>query len=405
MSPAAQGGDRPLRVVHVSDCFPPRVGGIETQVRDLAAHQAAEGFDVHVLTATADPALPGGGRSGSSLVDGVRVHRFASRATFGAPFHPLEDVLVPRALRELRPDVVHVHAGVVSPFAFAGASAARRTGLPLAITWHCMLDGIVPALRLGARVTGWDTAPAALSAVSRVAADRVAAALGRPAADVLVVPNGLDLARWAPAGAGLPDDLPPSGPLRVVATQRLAPRKRAVPLVRVVAAAHGRLRRTGAPGIRLDVFGGGPAGPVARAEAARRGVGDLVTLHGKVPREELTRHYAGAHVFLSPSRLEAFGIAALEARAAGLAVVAGRGTGISEFVVDGVDGLLTPDRSAGLDDDAADAALTEALVRLAEDGELLRRILTHNRGVPPSAGWPDVLAAARRLYDRARALA
>jgi glycosyltransferase involved in cell wall biosynthesis len=407
VSPGAQGDAPPgLRVVHVSDCFPPRVGGIETQVRDLAVHQAAEGFDVHVLTATADPALPGGGRSGSSLVDGVRVHRFASRATLGAPFHPLEDVLVPRALRELRPDVVHVHAGVVSPFAFAGATAARRMGLPLAITWHCMLDGIVPALRLGARATGWDTAPAALSAVSRVAADRVAAALGRAAADVLVVPNGLDVTRWAPAVPDLPAGLPPSGPLRVVATQRLAPRKRVVPLVRVVAAAHERLGRTdGAPRIRLDVFGGGPVGPVARAEATRRGVGDLVTLHGKVPRSELARHYAGAHVFLSPSRLEAFGIAALEARAAGLAVVAGRGTGISEFVVDGVDGLLTPDRSTGLDDDAADAALAAALVRLAEDGELLRRILTHNRGVPPSAGWPDVLAAARRLYDRARVLA
>ncbi|PFG40513.1 glycosyltransferase involved in cell wall biosynthesis [Georgenia soli] len=395
-----------LRVVHVSDCFPPRVGGIETQVRDLAARQAAAGEDVHVLTATADPALPGGGRRGSSVVDGVRVHRFASRATLGAPFHPLEDVLLPRALRQLRPDVVHVHAGVVSPFAFAGATAARRLGLPLGITWHCMLDGIVPALRVGARATGWDDAPAAVSAVSAVAAERVAAALDRPTAEVLAVPNGLDLTRWAPAGPDLPADLPPSGPLRVVATQRLAPRKRAVPLVRIVAAAAERLGAGagGAPRVRLDVFGDGPAAAAARAEARRRGVADVVTLHGTVPRAELSRHYAGAHVFLSPSRLEAFGIAALEARAGGLAVVAGRGTGITEFVVDGVDGLLAPDRSAGLDDAAADAALTDALVRLAEDGDLLGRILAHNRAVPPAVGWPDVLAAAQRLYDRARSL-
>ncbi|WP_418608130.1 glycosyltransferase [Georgenia sp. SUBG003] len=118
----------------------------------------------------------------------------------------------------------------------------------------------------------------------------------------------------------------------------------------------------------------------------------------------MARHYSGAHVFLSPSRLEAFGIAALEARASGLAVVAGRGTGISEFVVDGVDGLLTPDRSSGLGDPAADDALVGALVRLAQDRELLRRILVHNRTVPPAAGWPEVLAAAQALYGRSRSL-
>ncbi|WP_418606788.1 glycosyltransferase [Georgenia sp. SUBG003] len=148
-----------LRVVHVSDCFPPRVGGIETQVHDLAARQAAAGDDVHVLTATADPALPGGGRRGSSLVDGVRVHRFASRATLGAPFHPLEDVLVPRALRQLRPDVVHVHAGVVSPFAFAGATAARRLGLPLAdhLALHARRDRPRPARRRPAPVEASST--------------------------------------------------------------------------------------------------------------------------------------------------------------------------------------------------------------------------------------------------------
>src|SRR5690606_17873673 len=137
MSRKADGGADPppgtRRIVHVSDCFPPRVGGIETQVHDLAVEQARRGADVHVLTATADPALPGGGRRAvTTTVDGVMVHRLASVVTFGLPFHPLEDLLLPPVLRALQPDVVHVHAGVVSPFAYAGARAARRAGLPLA---------------------------------------------------------------------------------------------------------------------------------------------------------------------------------------------------------------------------------------------------------------------------------
>ncbi|MPV38655.1 glycosyltransferase family 4 protein [Georgenia subflava] len=412
-----------MRVAHVSDCYPPRVGGIETQVRDLATRQARAGHEVHVLTATADPALPGGGYRADTVSEGVHVHRYASRATLGLPVHPLEGPLLRRALAELRPDVVHVHAGVVSPFAYAGARAARRLRLPLAITWHCMLDGTVGVYRLGARLTGWHRAPAALSAVSTVAAQRVAEVFARPPEDVLVVPNGLDVAAWAPsttdgaapghvpqsttgdgAASVVPGQLPPSTPLRVVATQRLAPRKRAVPLVRIIGSVHDRLGRDadGRPRVHLELIGSGPAEAAVRAEVARSGLTDVVEPVGRVPRGELARRYADAHVFVAPARLEAFGIAALEARASGLAVVAGRGTGISEFVTDGVDGLLTADGSDGLGDAAADAALAAALVRLARDPGLLDGILEHNATTAPAADWRDVLAAADGLYARAR---
>ena len=68
---------RRVRIAHVTDCYPPRSGGIESQVADLAAQQAAAGDDVHVLTATpaAQPrhAAPSGPRPGSQ--GGATVHR------------------------------------------------------------------------------------------------------------------------------------------------------------------------------------------------------------------------------------------------------------------------------------------------------------------------------------------
>ncbi|GAA2719634.1 glycosyltransferase family 4 protein [Cellulomonas aerilata] len=382
-----------MLIAHVSDCYLPRTGGIESQVSDLAARQAAAGHEVHVLTAT----LGAGGERGG-VVDverGVHVHRLGARMPFDLPVNPVQARLVDAALARVRPDVVHVHAGVLSPFAFDGARVALRRGLPLAITWHCMLDGVVPALRLGARVTGWAGAPVALSAVSGVAASRVRDAFGAP---VAVVPNGLDLAGWAPAGppSGPSGPAGPSagdepGPVRLVATMRLAPRKRAVPLVELVARAVDALP----PGsVRLDVIGAGPDRARVGARVERHGLGSVVRLRGRLARDEVRAAYADADVFLAPAELEAFGIAALEARAAGLAVVARRGTGIEEFVTDGVDGLLVAD----------DAAMAGAVVRLTTDRALLDNIRAHNAAVLPDQGWDRVLREAGEQYDRARAL-
>ena len=124
---------------------------------------------------------------------------------------------------------------------------------------------------------------------------------------------------------------------------------------------------------------------------AARGLDGVVRLAGRLTREQVRAAYDHADVFLAPAELEAFGIAALEARTAGLAVVARRGTGIEEFVADGVDGLLVAD----------DAEMTEAVVRLVEDRRLLEGILAHNRSTPPPFGWPRVLAAADAEYARA----
>ena len=173
-----------MLIVHVSDCYAPRTGGIESQVGDLAARQAAAGHEVHVLTAT----LGVGGERGGvvDLEGGVHVHRLGARLPFDLPVNPVGPRLMRSAFADLRPDVVHVHAGVLSPFAFDGARIALDVGLPTAITWHCMLDGVVGALRTLVHRTRWQETPAALSAVSHAAAARVREVFG---ADVSVMPN------------------------------------------------------------------------------------------------------------------------------------------------------------------------------------------------------------------------
>ena len=74
-------------------------------------------------------------------------------------------------------------------------------------------------------------------------------------------------------------------------------------------------------------------------------------------------------------------------------VVAPRGTGIDDFVVDGVDGLLAD----------SDVALAGALAHLAGDDALRARMRAHLLDTPPAQDWSGVLAATLAEYRRAGA--
>ena len=126
----------------------------------------------------------------------------------------------------------------------------------------------------------------------------------------------------------------------------------------------------------------------------RRGMDDVVHLRGRVAREQVREAYDDAEVFVAPAVLEAFGIAALEARTAGLVVVARRGTGIEEFVEDERDGLLV----------SSDTGMARALVRLATDRDLLASLRGYATRHRPVFDWSFALAAGDDQYGRARVL-
>src|SRR5664280_912134 len=126
-----------VKIAMLSDCYMPRLGGIEVQVHDLAARLVGRGHEVVVFTAT-----PGnrGERGGFvDQVDGVVVHRLALRLPFELPVNPLAPRLLRQRLASGGFDVVHVHMGVLSPFAVDCIRVATDMGLPAAMTWHCML--------------------------------------------------------------------------------------------------------------------------------------------------------------------------------------------------------------------------------------------------------------------------
>lgn len=393
-----------MKIALLSDCYPPRVGGIESQVSDLAARLVGAGHEVEVFTATAGPKGECRGAIEDVAVEGgrVRVHRLAEPLLGGLPVNPFAVGEMRDRLRDGAFDVAHVHVGVVSPFAWDAARVVTRLGVPTALTWHCVLDRAGAAYRATGVLRRWVERGAVLSAVSTFAARQVEEAAPE-GTEVAVLPNAIDLEAWRIGSLSrtipevrtsrlVPRTSAPralrgasKGEVRLVSTMRLAPRKRPVELVEAFAAAGV------AEHARLEIIGDGPLRGRVAQRIADLGLTGRVILRGRVDRTELLATYARADGYLAPTRLEAFGIAVLEARAAGLPIVAMGGSGVDDIVEDGVDGLLVRD----------DAALAVAIRRLVDDESWRVRVAEHNTTTPPRQTWGAVLVDVEAEYRRA----
>ena len=363
-----------LRIVLVSDWFPPRRGGIESQLAELADRLAMAGHRVTVVTTT-----PGTDSNAAFEVIRLDVARLP----------PFDVAISPALLPRLRAavsgaDVVHAHLSVVSPVGWLGIAAARSGGIAVAATFHSVLRRKAWLLR-AALPFGLGRARVAWSAVSALVAAQVRGSLGR-AVDVQVLPNGVDVDDWkcgSSTGA--------RGEVVLVASMRLQRKKRPAALVRIFADA---VRGLSEP-VRLVIAGDGPA-----RERIERLVSSLrldrglhrVELRGWLDRDDLRSLYGMSDGFLMASTMESFGIAALEAAAAGLPVIARR-AGSLDFLRDGENAILAD----------SDAAMTAAVRRFVTDANARPAALRSDSLA--RYAWPAVIGAHLDEYDRAMELA
>ncbi len=127
------------------------------------------------------------------------------------------------------------------------------------------------------------------------------------------------------------------------------------------------LARLGDRRWQLIAVGDGPARQRVERSFAWAGA-ERVRFTGRLTAKELAPLYGASDIFVWPAVNEAFGMAILEAQAAGLPVVAGNSHGVRDIVGDGETGHLTPQRDAPafaaalgglLDDPARRAAMAE----------------------------------------------
>ena len=370
-----------MRIVHVADSFAPDVGGIERQVETLVMRQRGAGHDVTVITAVAEPA---------DLDLELPVARAAKGRWLTVAFPWRNHRMVAAVLDDGAPiDVVHAHFTVISPLAIYVTREASRRHIPVAATVHSLWWQVAWATRIATLPFGFGPMRAVWSGVSSVAAGHVRRTLSG-VAEVSVVPNLVDTDWWRPDEPVGDNN---TEAVRMILVGRLKKRKHIDEFIDVLARV--RQRVPAGTKVQVDVVGDGPRRQDLQSQLERRGLTDWVTLLGHRSAADVRTLLHEADVFIAPSRQESFGIAALEARSAGLPVVGYRSTGLADFVADGVDGLLVADA----------AAMVEAIVALLRDREQLRRLRATALRCPPPIRIEDAAHAVEQLYARARGAA
>lgn len=363
------------RIALVCDWFSPRRGGIEAHLAGLATRLVARGHDVRMITSTPGPAD----------FEGVPVHRLA------VPRLPLAGVAalpvaadIERILVAERVDVVHNHVSIVAPVALGGGLAANRAGLPNVMTFH----SFVPATPLLAGIVGAAMGAGDWRAILTAVSGRVVREVQAfaPSATFSLLPNAIDTSFWTP-GPGAT-----GATIRLVYAGRLQPKKRPLLLLRVLRELS---RVAGDRSWSLTVAGEGTLGKRLRVGVRELGLEDRVNFVGWSSAAQLREIYRTADVFLSTAARESFGLAALEARATGVPVVAVRDSAVADFITHEESGLLA----------GGDHAFAAAAARLILDDDLRRRIAAHNRHAPVPFDWDHTLALHERAYDQATALA
>ncbi|MFF3768219.1 glycosyltransferase family 4 protein [Streptomyces sp. NPDC001922] len=358
-----------MRVVIVTESFPPDVNGVAHCALQTARHLVRRGHEPLVIAPAGPhdgPAVPD-----ISAADPCPVVRVPS---LPLPGYPQVRVALPSrrvaaSLAAHRADLVHL----AGPFVLGvrGMTAAARLGIPAVAVYQTDLGGYARTYVGAGENAAWRRIRSVHTAADRTLAPSSAAVrdlVEHGVPRVRLWPRGVDTERFRPAlrDPGLRRSLAPGGELLVGYVGRLAPEKQ-VDLLAGTALL---------PGVRLVVVGDGPSAPGLRA--ALPGARFL----GRRTGSELARIFASLDLFVHTGPYETFCQTVQEAMASGVPVVAPAAGGPLDLVDHGRTGLLVPPRDA--------AALTRAVRSLLVDPERRARFGRAGRAAVAERTWESV---------------
>lgn len=308
---------------------------------------------------------------------GVQVHCFNWGKRLGKPRYLFYPSAIRKLVHHLQPDILHAHHA--TSYGLVGALCGWH---PYLIhTWgRDVLD--FPRYRLYRILVSFNLRRADLITCTSQVMARAVERLAQPDMPIHVVPFGVDLDRFEPR----PHPKSPDEPLVIGSVKSLEKLYGIEYLLR----AFGSLFNQNGD-LRLVIVGDGTQRPVLESLASELQIAEPSRFVGRVPHEQVIRYLHEMDIFVVPSLQESFGVAAVEAAAAGLPVVASNVGGLPEVVVDGETGFLVPPADV--------EALSGRLSQLSADPALRQRMGQAGRAfVKAHYDWQVNATQMERLY-------
>ena len=303
------------------------------------------------------------------------------RPRFGKMAYLLCGWALRREVRASHPDVVHVM--YAAGFGLLASTWLRKGSYVLSMLGSDIFDFPKTRVRRWILKRNLSHAGVLLSTSKAMRCE----ARHYTAAPIRLTPFGVDLDVFRPSASRPARSRPCQTRLRIGTARLLEPQYGIDTLIEAIAL----LKRRGVAAVDLHIAGEGSEKAKLMTLASRLGLADGIRFLGWLPHGQMPQFLRGLDIFCVLSRSESFCVAALEASACGLPVVASRIGGLPETVVDGETGILV---APGSPRDAANG-----LQRLCEDAGLRARLGGAGREhVRQHYDWRHSLDAMEQVY-------
>ncbi|MFC4929425.1 TIGR04063 family PEP-CTERM/XrtA system glycosyltransferase [Massilia sp. GCM10023247] len=398
-----------MRVLHVLDHSIPLHSGYTFRTRSILREQRALGWETFHVTGAKHQ---GGHDLPEETADGLHFYRTPPAAGPLARMPVLNQLDVIRGLEKrlgeiipkIKPDVLHAHSPCLN--AIAALRAGRKFGIPVVYEVRAFWEdaavdhgtstenGLRYKLTRGLETYALKRADAVTTICEGLRGDIVAR--GIPEAKVTVIPNAVDIDKFAVGGEA---DLDLKRQLGLEHNRLIGfigsfyAYEGLDILLRAVPALAQRL-----PDLRVLLVGGGPQEARLRQMTQELGIADKVVFTGRVPHDQVQKYYDLLDVLVYPRlsmRLTDLvtPLKPLEAMAQGRILAASSVGGHRELIVDGKTGVLfAPDDPASL------AAKVGDLLEAQSQWPALR--LAGREYVETERNWPVSVARYKNIYGR-----
>ncbi|MBX9982024.1 MAG: glycosyltransferase family 4 protein [Mycobacterium gordonae] len=394
-----------MKILMISWEYPPVViGGLGRHVHHLSTALAAAGHDVVVLSRRPTGTDPSTHPTTDEVHEGVRViaaaqdpHEFTFSTDMMAWTLAMGHAMIraglaiksPGSNRPWRPDVVHAHDWLV---AHPAVALAEFYDAPIVSTIHATEAGRHSGWVSGAisrqvhAVESWLVRESdSLITCSASMREEITELFGPGLSEITVIRNGIDAARWPFAARR-----PRKSPAELLYVGRLEYEKG----VHDAIAALPKIRRNH-PGTTLTIAGDGTQQDWLIDQARKYKVRKATHFVGHLHHDELLAALHRADAAVLPSHYEPFGLAALEAAAAGIPLVTSNTGGLGEAVINGVTGMSFAPRDV--------AGLAAAVCAVLDDpAAAQRRASAARQRLTSDFDWRTVAGETAQVYLAAK---